>query len=55
MLNLWKRGSAYKTAQCLTHFHTPLPPLADADRERLDRIISKPSRSSCASATASTC
>ena len=27
MLNLWKRGSAYKTAQCLTHFHAPLPQL----------------------------
>jgi FkbM family methyltransferase len=35
MLNLWKRGTAYKTAQCLTHFHTPLPPVSEADRARL--------------------
>jgi FkbM family methyltransferase len=32
MLNLWGQGSAYKTAQCLTHFHAPLPQLTDADR-----------------------
>lgn len=31
MLNLWGQGRAYKTAQCLTHFHTALPPLAEAD------------------------
>ena len=35
MLALWKHCSAYKTAQCLTHFHSALPPLADADRARL--------------------
>ncbi len=35
MLELWKRGKAYKTAQCLTHFHSPLPPVAEADRARL--------------------
>ena len=35
MLNLWERGGAYKTAQCLTHFHTPLPQLAEPDRARL--------------------
>jgi FkbM family methyltransferase len=35
MLNLWGRGGAYKTAQCLTHFHAPLPQLADADRDWL--------------------
>lgn len=32
MVGLWKMGGAYKTAQCLTHFHAPLPLLADADR-----------------------
>jgi FkbM family methyltransferase len=35
MLNLWERGNAYKTAQCLTHFHTPLPPVGEADRAHL--------------------
>ena len=35
MLSLWKRGNAYKTAQCLTHFRGALPPLAEADRARL--------------------
>lgn len=35
MMNLWKRGRAYKTAQALTVFHTPLPQLAEADRARL--------------------
>ena len=35
MLDIWKRGNAYKTAQGLTHFHTPLPPVAEADRARL--------------------
>jgi FkbM family methyltransferase len=32
MLNLWGQGRAYKTAQCLTHFHAPLPELTDANR-----------------------
>ena len=37
MLNLWERGGAYKTAQCLTHFHTPLPQLARAGPRAPDR------------------
>jgi FkbM family methyltransferase len=32
MLNLWGQGRAYKTAQCLTHFHAPLPELSEAER-----------------------
>ncbi len=35
MLALWKHRRAYKTAQCLTHFHSELPPFADPDRARL--------------------
>jgi FkbM family methyltransferase len=35
MIALWKMQRAYKTAQCLTHFHGPLPPVAEADRARL--------------------
>ncbi len=35
MLNLWKRGNAYKTAQCMTYFYGALPLLADIDRARL--------------------
>ncbi len=35
MLSLWKRGNTYKTAQCLTYFHGPLPPLAESERARL--------------------
>jgi FkbM family methyltransferase len=41
MLRLWKRGSAYKTAQCLTHFHCPLPSLAEADRTGLTDFLEK--------------
>ena len=32
MLNLWGQGGAYKTAQCVTHFHAPLPQLSETDR-----------------------
>jgi FkbM family methyltransferase len=32
MVRLWRRGAAYKTAQCLTHFHAPLPSLSEAER-----------------------
>jgi hypothetical protein len=39
MVELWKRGVAYKTAQCLTHFATPLPLIADADRAFLIRSL----------------
>ena len=35
MLDIWKDGRACKTAQCLTHFHAALPPVAEADRARL--------------------
>ncbi len=35
MLALWKSRRAYKTAQCLTHFHSALPPVAAADCARL--------------------
>ena len=39
MLNLWGQGRAYKTAQCLTHFHAPLPELADTDRDWFIRSL----------------
>jgi FkbM family methyltransferase len=32
MVELWKRGGAYKTAQCLTQFHASLPALAGDGR-----------------------
>ncbi len=35
MLALWKSQRAYKTAQCLTHFHSALPSVAAADQARL--------------------
>lgn len=35
MERLWRRGAAYKTAQCLTHIHGPLRELAEADRAAL--------------------
>ncbi len=35
MLDLWRTDRAYKTAQCLTHFHGGLPPVAAPVRERL--------------------
>jgi len=35
MLALWKHHRAYKTAQCLTWFDGPLPPVPEADRARL--------------------
>jgi FkbM family methyltransferase len=39
MVGLWKMGGAYKTAQCLTHFHAPLPALAEDDRAFLIRHL----------------
>ena len=47
MLDLWKRGSAYKTAQGLTHFHTPLPPVAEPTGRGSIAYL-EASRSSCA-------
>lgn len=41
MLSLWKRGAAYKTAQCLTHFHAPLPSFAEADRTLLTNFLER--------------
>jgi len=39
MVGLWKMGGAYKTAQCLTHFHTALPPVSEADQACLVRHL----------------
>ena len=39
MVGLWKMGGAYKTAQCLTHFHSPLPHLTEDDRAFLIRYL----------------
>ena len=39
MVGLWKMGGAYKTAQCLTHFHTVLPPVSEADQSYLVRHL----------------
>ena len=41
MMNLWKRGRAYKTAQALTVFHAPLPQLAEAERARFVEALER--------------
>jgi FkbM family methyltransferase len=41
MTNLWRRGRAYKTAQALTVFHAPLPPLGAVDRMRLVQALER--------------
>jgi FkbM family methyltransferase len=41
MMNLWKDGRAYKTAQALTLFHAPLPLLTEVERARFVEALER--------------